>query len=589
MQRGKYEKTPEKSVSTPKTRQVKKPTARKGEKRSNVGTGQWWAHVLLSVVLIFGLCAWWFISSRPDPGEGGGTTGTEPHFTIQIQRPTAPSGTAPMEGTTAPVEDTEMGYSVSSSNSYATAAGVAILEAGGNAVDAAIAISYTLGVAEPYASGMGGGGCMVIYDPVTEKFTFYNYGAEVPQSRKSWLSLVPGFVSGMEAVRQDFGTMDYNVLLQPAMQACDGVVIDSIGAYRIRNASQYLSTSSPFYGKNGFLEEGDTLVQQELKKTLQRLANEGADSFYTGSIAQDIVNNTKLTMGDLAAYETIKSEAVVGTYREYTIGAAAAPFSGITLIQMLKMAEALDIPSPAEDNGGFLDDLYEMSQKSQYERLRNVYDLRFGSGVNQNEMVTDAYIAKMLNMDIGDFDEEEECEDTTGFTVIDRNGLTVACTNTLSSFFGCKTSVDGFFMNNTGYLFGSGVNTYETGKRPRTHISPAILVSDDEIIAVASPGGNLITKILANVLLDIVEFGEEPQTAIDKQRVVFLYGDVLYYEVGYDTPPLAQASGYGYPVVPYSWHPYFGNVALSGYRTDTGFYATRDVRRCGNGASYNEP
>ena len=191
-------------------------------------------------------------------------------------------------------------------------------------------------------------------------------------------------------------------------------------------------------------------------------------------------------------------------------------------------------------------------------------------------------MAQLLDLDVSDFTEEEECEDTTGFTVIDKDGMVVACTNTLSSFFGCKKSVDGFYMNNTGYLFGSGVNAYKAGKRPRTHISPAIMVSDDEVIAVASPGGNLITKVLANVVLDVCRFGEDPQTAVDKQRVVFLHGNVLYYEVGYDTPPLATASGAGYSAVAYSYHPYFGNVAMSGCNEKDGYFAVEDVRRCGN-------
>lgn len=482
------------------------------------------------------------------------------------------------------------GYSISTSSEYAANAGAEILNAGGNAVDAAIAIAYNLAVSEPYASGLGGGGCMVIYDPETEAFTFYNYGAEAPKSGKSKLTLVPGFVSGMEALREDYGTMDYETLLQSALACCDGIEISAHGALRIKNASGVLSKSTPFFDQNGhYLKEGDILKQPELKQTLQRLIDEGPASFYTGSIAEDIVAASALTMADLAAYQTIKTEAVVGTFQEYTVGAAAAPFSGATLIQMLKMAEMLDMPDPDEDSKGFLADLEKISQTSQHERISNICDLRFSKNkLDQNEMVSDQYIAKLLDLDVTFLEEEEECEDTTGFTVVDSHGMVVACTNTLSSFFGVKRSVDGFFLNNTGYLFGSNINAYQSGKRPRTHISPAILISEDQVLAVASPGGNLITKVLANVVLDVCRFGEEPQTAVDKQRVVFMQGNLLYYETGYDTPLLTKVSGQGYRSIPSSYHPYFGNVAMSGYHKDDGFFAVEDPRRCGSARVSND-
>lgn len=513
------------------------------------------------LVLLLALASFWMLSTGRDPDDHSDSSS-------QI------TGVGDKE-------EKSKGYSISSSSEYATEAGAEILEAGGNAVDAAIAISYNLAVSEPYASGLGGGGCMVIYDPKTESFTFYNYASEAPASGKSKLILVPGFVSGMEAVRKDYGTMSYETLLQSALDACDGVEINAHAAHRIRNVSDALSQGSPFYNSNGYLKEGDILVQSELKQTLQRLIDEGPSSFYTGSIAKDIANATALSMNDLAAYKTIKSEAVVGTFQDYTVGAAAAPFSGMTLIQMLKMAEMLEIPDPDEDSKGFLADLLKISQTSQYERANNICDLRFSKKqVAQNSMVTDSYIAKLLDLDVSYFTEEEECEDTTGFTVIDSEGMVVSCTNTLSYFFGAKQSVDGFFLNNSGHLFGSGINTYQGGKRPRTHISPAILVSDDQVIAVSTPGGNVITKVLANVVLDVCRFEEDPQDAVDKQRVIFLRGNLLYYETGYNTPSMVQVSGQGYSAIPYSNHPYFGSVALSGYSEKNGYFSAEDIRRC---------
>lgn len=588
MKQGRFEQQntePERTTSKKAYRKVKR---RKKEKIEHLGLKILSGFVIVLMVGV--LCLIWALDSiDPEVWEEGGMDGVVDSLEqIRDQIPTIPLDLD--FGRKDPVENEGSGvkYSISTSSEYATKAGAAILEAGGNAVDAAIAISYNLAVSEPYASGLGGGGCMVIYDPATESFTFYNYGSEAPKSGRSWLTLVPGFVSGMEAIRADFATMSYDQLLRSAIECCDGVVINEISAMRIKNTADVLSKDSPFFNDAGYLKEGDIMVQPELKQTLQRLLEEGPESFYTGSIARDITAATSLTMEDMAAYETIKTEAVVGTYGEYTIGAAAAPFSGATLVQMLKMSDMLQIPDPDADNAGFLADLLKISQTSQYERIHNVYDLRFASTpVDQNAQVSDAYVAGLLDLDVSDFMEEEECEDTTGFTVIDGNGMVVACTNTLSSFFGNKKSVDGFYMNNTGYLFGSGVNAYQAGKRPRTHISPAIMVSEDAVIAVASPGGNLITKVLANVVLDVCRFGEDPQTAVDKQRVVFLHGNVLYFETGYDTPLMAKASGSGYSVVPYSYHPYFGCVAMSGCNPEDGYFAVEDVRRCGNAMTSN--
>ena len=171
------------------------------------------------------------------------------------------------------------GYSISSTNSYALKAGEDVLKKGGNAVDAAVAMAYTLAVAEPYSSGLGGGGCMLIYDPATDEFCFYDYASEAAASGISETILVPGFVSGMEAVRQDFGTFSYGELIGYAIECCDGIVVDEILAKQISLLSEYLGVDS-FFCRNGiFLEEGDLLVQDELKQTLEILAEEGADSF----------------------------------------------------------------------------------------------------------------------------------------------------------------------------------------------------------------------------------------------------------------------------------------------------------------------
>lgn len=479
-------------------------------------------------------------------------------------------------------------YSISSSNQYATEAGVSILEAGGNAVDAAIAMSYTLAVAEPYASGLGGGGCMLIYDPESEHVFFYNYASEAAKSGASSVMLVPGFVSGMESIRKDFSTLSYQELLQPAIECCDGIVVDNILAGRIDGLSDDLGIKSVFYKNGDFLQEGDTLIQNELKDTLLTLEKEGADSFYTGSLAQKIVRETPFTEEDLASYRTICDDPVVGNYCGYKIASAAAPYSGVTLLQMLRMSEMLNIPSPVSDNRLFLEQLEKISLSSHSDRLQNVYDLRFAkTEVDQEKQITAEYLGNLLNMDISEFEDDEECEDTTAFTITDQNGMIVACTNTISSFFGCKKEVGGFYLNNSGMNFGSGVNAYKPGKRPRSHIAPTILISENEVIAVASPGGNVIIKTLFNILTDVCRFDTDPQQAIEKKRLIFTGISRINYEVGYTSQSFAEVSGMGYRTIPKTSHTYFGNVALAGYNDEDGYYAVSDPRRNGCGKSKN--
>lgn len=481
------------------------------------------------------------------------------------------------------------GYAVSSCSEYATGVAAQILEAGGNAADAAVALSYTLAVVEPYASGLGGGGCMVIYDPDTDQYVSYNYAAEAPQSGASNTILVPGFVSGMDAVLSDYGTMTLAELLQPAIGYCDGVEVNATLATRIDAASGSLAKYSDFLKDGNLLSTGDVLVQQKLKETLEILAEDGPDAFYTGKIAEEIAASTPLTMDDLANYETIRTDAVTGSYLGYTVAAMPAPFSGATLIQALEMAEMLDIPSPEEDTQGFLEQLRQITAAAHSDRIKNIFDPRFGTpSVSQSEMVSEAYIASLLQLDPEEYEDEEESEDTTAFTIVDRNGLVVSCTNTLSSFFGSKVAAAGFFMNNSGRNFGSGVNAYEPGKRPRTHIAPAILRSEDEVIAVATPGGNVIIKVLSSVLMDIFQFGTPAEEAIAKQRLIFKTSSMIYFEVGYDTPLLASVSKSGYSTVPYNSHSYFGNIAYSSYSGTEGFWACTDVRREGKGAFSNE-
>ena len=225
-----------------------------------------------------------------------------------------------------------------------------VLESGGNAVDAAVALSYTLAVVEHYASGLGGSGGLLVYDPATENCDFYDYRACSGSDGYSAIG-VPGFVKGMEAVHDDYGTISMEKLIEPAaVYAEDGFRVNSTLSYRISGASGTLSGLSAFTKSDGSLVgTGDQLVQTELAETLRKIQKEGSDVFYKGSVAEDIAESTQLTQSDLANYKINKSKAIKGSFNGYTVYGTSAPLSGVVLIQMLEMAEILGVPDPDTD------------------------------------------------------------------------------------------------------------------------------------------------------------------------------------------------------------------------------------------------
>ncbi|MCH5278389.1 MAG: gamma-glutamyltransferase [Christensenellaceae bacterium] len=486
---------------------------------------------------------------------------------------------------------TRNGYSISTSSEYATMVGVSILESGGNAVDAAIAVAYTLGVVEAYGSGIGGGGGMIIYDSEADEYKCLNYLSEAAPSGATHLSIgVPGFVDGMQTAYDLYGTMKFEELLQPAIDyAENGFVVDADFLMRIRNAIGTFSTPNTPYA--GISNVGDTIVQADTAALLRTIATEGSEAFYTGSIAQKIIAATHLTADDLASYDTIVSDAVVGEFHGNEIASVPAPFSGTTLIQMLKMAEILNIPNPTTDPKGYLDTLVKLSMTCGKDRVSHICDTRFASvEFDFTKAVSDEYIYNLLDLDYSDFEPEYEGQDTTHFSIIDKNGMAVSCTNTLTQFFGSKLYIDGFFINNSMRNFTSGNNKLKPGKRCRTFMSPTLIRNDaGDILAIGTPGGSIIPGVMVPIILDIYLFDVNPQEAVNKQRVVVRNAQSLLVENGYDGvyAPVVNTSGSGYLIVRMGLDAYFGSVNIAAFNNEVGYFATADIRRYGCGRAYN--
>lgn len=473
-------------------------------------------------------------------------------------------------------------YSISTSNELATQVGEEILANGGNAADAAIAVSYVLGVVEPYGSGIGGGGGMLIYSPSSDEYKFYDYKdiAPLSQSTKQSDIGVPGFVAGMEKVFEDYGSMKFEDLIQPSIDlARNGFKVDEslskvIGVYEntlIKNEA---------YVKNGqLIKKGDTLIQNELADTLEYIKLNGAKGFYKDVIAKNISENTILTVDDMSSYEVDVMEPVTGGFNGYTIVSAPAPFSGTTLIQTMEMIEQLAKNKDLNDVSNYLDVLNTATDLSSYERMNKLADPNYVS-VDEQSMVSEDYIKSLIKLKGVEYEDDEESESTTHFSIVDKDGMVVSTTNTLGHFYGSETLVDGFYLNGTMNNFASsGVNIYEPGKAPRTYTSPTIIKNDDDfVLAIGTPGGNRIVKMLVPILVDKLYFQKDLEESINKNRVIFYEKDTIMTEDISDREPIIDFTNSKYVVIKSKDTLHWGSIEAAGIENGK-YIGASDIRR----------
>lgn len=474
------------------------------------------------------------------------------------------------------------GFAVSSSSAEATWAGMKVLSEGGNAVDAAVAVAYTLGVTEPYSSGLGGGGAMLVYDSTSGEARCLDYfscagNASVMQDEVA----VPGFVKGMETALEMWGTISMAEAIEPALYyAENGFVATSefltrLGYY---GALQYNDAFSD-------LKEGDMVVQSNLADSLRKIQQYGSDVFYNGEIAEHIAAKCALTTTDLNGYQVYEREALQTEAFGYTIYGSNTPTSGITLLQMLRMADRLNIASPEVDTKSYLTSLDTITQSAYASRRSVLVDAAYYE-FDWEYYLSDEYIDSMLSGELADGVNDEEQICTTQFSVIDGNGLIVTVTNSLSNNWGSVECVDGFYLNNSLSLFvSSGKNAYEPGKRPRSYFAMAIAAGEDgSLFSIGSPGGKQIPRIVAPVMIDILNNGTDIQEAIDKARVFIDDDSTVCLETEDRGDSLIDISQCGRSYYYSNSHLYFGCTSVVSYSPDTGVNAYADRRRSGSQA-----
>jgi gamma-glutamyltranspeptidase / glutathione hydrolase len=446
--------------------------------------------------------------------------------------------------------------------------GADVLQRGGNAVDAAVAVGFALAVTWPEAGNIGGGGFMLIRpagkgaEPVVIDYretapaaatrdTFVKHG------KKAYLTVgTPGTVAGLYLAHKKYGKLAWKDLVAPAVKlAEDGFAIDDALA-RSLNRGLLRSVGCPemrrVYGKadKSAWKAGDKLVQKDLAKTLKVIAAKGADGFYKGEVAEVLVKEMKaggglITAKDLQGYAAKVRKPVHGTYRGHDVYAPPPPSSGgVCLVQMLNVLETFDLKKHGRFSAKTLHLMAEAMRRAYLDRARHLGDQDFvkvppeltskgyAKKLAKSIDLTKATASDALAKDIPLADEKPH---TTHYSVIDAAGMAVSTTTTLEDSFGAKIVVRGagFLLNNEMTDFnprpgvttragqiGTKPNEIAPGKRMLSSMTPTIVVKDGKVVLITgSPGGRTIINTVLCVVLNVVEFGLPLREAVEAPRM----------------------------------------------------------------------
>ncbi len=462
---------------------------------------------------------------------------------------------------------------VVSASIHASTVGSDVLAAGGNAVDAAIATGFALAVTHPAAGNIGGGGFMVIRFP-DGTTTAIDFREKAPMAAHPdmWLDDsgeysrtmhhnshmavgVPGTVAGFWKAHRLYGSRDWKRLVSPAVElAGDGFNITERLAGGLRRlvegrGAAYEGTVAYFSANGSPLNPGHRLVQSDLSRTLERIANKGRDGFYKGETARLLTAEMKreggiITAEDLSLYRAKERTPMKGTYRGYEIISMPPPSSGgIALIEMLNILEGYDLRSMGHNSSDYISHLTEAMRRAYRDRARFVADPDFVD-VPVHRLTSKAY-AESLRSEIdplkasisepSDITEAYESKETTHYSVVDSDGMAVSVTYTLEYGYGSAITVPGagFLLNNemgdfnpglgltnADGLIGTVPNLARPEQRMLSSMTPSIVAKDGELVAVVgSPGGRAIINIVLQVILNFVEFEMNIQEAVNAARI----------------------------------------------------------------------
>ncbi|MFH2035634.1 MAG: gamma-glutamyltransferase [Candidatus Zixiibacteriota bacterium] len=454
---------------------------------------------------------------------------------------------------------------VATSSPIASQVGLDILESGGNAFDAAIAVGFALAVTHPQAGNIGGGGFALLKRAGVDNIEALDFREMAPlgATRDMYLDIngdpienksilgaassgVPGTVAGLFEIWKRYGSLDWFDLVQPAMVLADsGFIVteylaNSIMEYR-KDLSFFPETEKLFFKNGQPVKSGELLIQKDLARTLDRIGRDSTDGFYAGETAELIVssmqkNNGLISAKDLSNYHPIWRRPVQFEFDKYMIYSMPPPSSGgVILGEILKMIESYDFELYSPNSPEYIHLFAEACRLAYADRAVHLGDPDF---VNNpvDELLSDNYItarSSLINPDAAGNSEEigsgiseknilPESESTTHFCIVDKDHNIVSLTYTLNASYGSKLVVDGagFLLNNEmddfsvkpGIpniygLVGGEANEIVPGKRMLSSMSPTIIMKNDRpVMALGSPGGSKIITTVAEAIINFIRF-----------------------------------------------------------------------------------
>lgn len=486
---------------------------------------------------------------------------------------------------------------VATSQPIATEVGAQILESGGNAIDAAVAIQTVLSVVEPQSTGLGGGGFMLSHIADDEKTYCLNSQVRAPAAATpdrftgtnddlttSGLAVgVPGTVRGLDLALKRWGTYDLGVLLGPAISLAEtGHPVDSRLANAIDDNQDRLSpdAAAVFCEGGDPLEEDDLLIREGLASTLSLLQEEGIDPFYNGEIAADIAstveqNGGDLTTDDLASYNASVEPPLVGEYGGYRITTMGPPSAGgLAMLSTLSIGAGFDLGEFDRESAERYQRVLEASRLALADVIAYAGDTEFVDVPLQGLFDEDYLELRRAAVDLEEAASDIEPgnpwefqpgepysvgprtteiqEGTTHFVVADDEGNVVSYSSTISSPFGTGIIVPerGILLANSLTNFDAepgGPNEVQSGKRPLSSMTPTIVFdSESAPFAIGSPGGSAIPSVVTQTLLGVLEDEQGLEDAISRPRAFSSVSGTVTWEEGVPDGELAE---FGYDVL----------------------------------------
>ena len=460
----------------------------------------------------------------------------------------------------------------------ATHIGVDVLKAGGNAVDAAVAVGYALAVVYPAAGNLGGGGFMTIQLADGRK-TFLDFREKAPLAATANMYLdkdgnvvqgastdgylaagVPGTVAGLERARAEYGTMRRDKLLAPAIRyAQQGFVLEQGDVDMLATATDRFkldpASAAIFLNRGKPFKAGQKLVQHDLSHTLQLISEQGASGFYQGTVGRAIVASSRagkgiISQADLNEYSTRELKPVECSYRGYGIVSAPPPSSGgVTLCEMLNILEGYPLQALGFRSAQAMQYQIEAMRHAYVDRNSYLGDPDFARNP-LDTLLDKKYAEKIRAMIVADRAGDSllikpgvyphpvsalhEGNNTTHYSIIDQWGNAVAVTYTLNDWFGAKVTaagtgvllndeMDDFTIkagvpNQFGLVQGEA-NAIAPGKRPLSSMTPTIVTKDGKpLMVLGTPGGSRIITVVLLTMLNVIDYGMDIQQAVDAPR-----------------------------------------------------------------------